>query len=635
MKIINIISKIFDNPWSIYFIFVILNATLAFFHPAPFVFPDEYGPIAIGNWIAGGQAWGFRPALYYGYTFSPFIAPFLILFDDIRYVYLGSLIVKAFKISLIPFFTYKILYEVFEVKKPLIRVLIPIVIGLFPSVVIYSKYLTNDSTLHVTLFICFYLIGKCACLDSCVERNIKLWIYSALLGFFAVFAYATHGMGLAFIVAIFMTIIATHIFTKRMLVKYPFFLGSFAVFFLIDRALKEMVKNAVFGTTGGGTRINTFEHSFEVMSNNLFEPKNIIYFFSTSFSRLYYSFASTFGFFQLSLIILGVFAFYFIKTNYSKKIHKDDKPCNLKSERVLFILAIFSFVIVGCGIGLSTLSNLGPVDGRFVFYGRYHDYMLLPMLIVGLYYIFCREIDKKTLLKYAIITMVSFILYSAWIHFFVIESAGSGAVVALFILGILPYLGASMDSISSFGAFPHSVILLTIVNIFVFCAAMFILFDAKKKRFIAIVLLAIMFAFGTYYGTVTTMMASSNQSYNNFFTGWEESQSVLEEFRDIHDEFPYLYIISNRIATLTANHNIIQSRGQLNFMDFTVIRTFRIDRWLEWQKVENAMIFSDRNLSTEEIGEGVIQIYEAHGVNIWIRGGEIIEFYRNRQRERI
>jgi hypothetical protein len=259
--------------------------------------------------------------------------------------------------------------------------------------------------------------------------------------------------------------------------------------------------------------------------------------------------------------------------------------------------------------------------------------MLLPTIVVGLYYLFNREINSKALLKYIAVTIVSFLILTAWVHVAMIDRAAEGAVSALFILGILPFLGDSMSNISAFGTFYHSVILLAGVNIFVFGAAMFMLFDTKRRKNFAIVLLAIMFAYGTYFGQSTTMMRSSNASYNNFFSGWAEPRRILEDFRELHDEFPYLYIVSNRLATTTASHSIIQSRGQLIFMNFTVTQTIRMDNWPWWDKSENAMIVSDRDWSREEIGEDTMQIHSSQGMNIWIMGDEIIEFYRNWRRE--
>ncbi|MCL1884888.1 MAG: hypothetical protein FWF81_14175 [Defluviitaleaceae bacterium] len=635
-----------DNPWTIYFIFVIFNSVLAVNHPAPFSFPDEYGVIAIGNWMRGGPEWVFRPTMYFGYTFSPFVAIMLSMFDHIRHVYIGSLIIKSFQIALIPFFTYKILKEVLNVKQPIVRILIPVMVGLFPPIVGYSKYLSNDSTLHVVLFICFYIIGKCASMEikdisysnvnglvdrakALISGNMRLWLYSFLLSFFAVFSYATHGIGIAFIGAIFLTIIGAHIFTKRKLISYPVFLGSFTVFFLIDRVIRSAVMENVFAPNREGTMVNTFDHAFQRMTGYLFSQGGFTYLFRMIFSRLYYSFAVTFGFFQMALIALSVFAFGFIMSNYSKKVPNDKKPWDLTSERALFVLVLFSFVIIACGIGLSSLNNVRSVQithGRFYFYGRYYDYMLLPMLIVGLYYMLCREINKELFKKYIFITIGSFLFLHIYIQTVIIYHASSGGVNAHWILGILPFLGNSIEDTR--GQFPHNITVLLFAYLIVFGTSLLLMLVIKQKNYILFVLIAV-FAFSTYFSLSATMTRSTNNSYNNFFARWYEPRKELEIFRDLHDEFPNLYVISNRLGPATISNTMLQSRGQLNFLNFRVTRAMRIDAWQPNRRTQNSMIISDEYHSPEYIGYDVLKIHESDILHIWIMGDEIIEYFNN------
>ncbi|MCL2048859.1 MAG: hypothetical protein FWG87_09040 [Defluviitaleaceae bacterium] len=622
--------KIFDSSWSIYAIFAIINSAIAFLHNAPFVFPDEYGPLHIANHILGNHRWGYNPTLYYGYVSSPFIVPALAIFEDIRAVYICALVIKSFLVALIPFFTYKILREVLEVEVPSVRVLIAMAVGCFPSIIVYSKYLSNDTMLHVILFTCFYLIAKCAKLER-GEGRIRRWLYSVLLAFFAVLAYGAHGMGIAFIVAVFMLLVVTHIFTLRPLVNYPLFLSSFAGFFYIDRLLKAAVRSALFSASrrsSSGASVNSFEHEVGLLTENISREGFIAATFKTGFSRIYYVFSSSFGFFQLSVIVLIVFAALFIWNNFKSK--GKDKPRNITSERVLFTLVVFSFVIIGCGIGLSTLNNWGPTAGRFVFYGRYYDYMMLPTIIVGLYYIFCREIKKKTLLIYSAITAVSFVLYSIWVHFYVIADAVKGSVAAFFILGILPYVDASRGRVVAFGRFDHSLISLVVVNLVIFGVAVYMLFDTKKMRVFSIALLVGMFAFGSYFGLTTTTMRSSRLSYNNSFPITAEARDVLEQHRYLQEEVWWLFIISDSIVGSATNTHVVQGRGQLNFTRFTIARTAKKSTWRSVQKYDNYMVFTDMKLKASDIDRNAVQIYESDGANIWLVGEDILAFYRDR-----
>lgn len=612
------------NIWILYISFLLFNVIFAIQYRAPFTYPDEYGVFAAGNWMLGGEPWAYKSSMYYGYTFSPFVGLMLRLFHTIRPIYIGSLCIKALQVSLIPVLAYRFLHEVLELEEPRVNLLLSTSVSLYPSLTLYAKYVSNETSLHVTLFICLYLIGKLA-----VGQTKKITrLYSALLGFFAVFAYASHGMGLALIVAICLVIPVAHIGTKKKLVSYPIFISSLVSFYFLDSKIKDLVMNAVNSISERGMA-NTFSYGFSHMIPKLLDLEFYKSFFDLLISRLLYISSSTFGLFLLSFIIVLVFIFRFALARFAGKL----EPQN----NTLFVVAMFGIMIFLCGIGLSTLNNVprSGVSSRMYFYGRYYEYMALPLILVALYRLYSQNVKKMELLLYTIVSSVCYLALSVYTYFQVMPFV-SGSINRFFILGILPYLGNTGTGFTDAPSqgIPHfSLSALWVVTVVVFFLMVYLI--KGKRRMLALVVLSGMFLYGIIFCHTIAVLPLSTANYERFYSRMEPIEAALGEFRDVYQQYPKLFVVSNRLgASATSMTTLLRTRAQLSLVNYSVAQVMLVDEFSVAKDLatefEDSIIVSDQELKYLSTDDAYQKIYESPNACIWIHGDKIRAYYANR-----
>lgn len=645
------------NPWLLFAACVLFNVVLAAFFRAPYAYPDEYGVFANGNWMFGGVSWDYKPPMYYGYTFSPFVGLLMQFFDGIRPVYIGSLCIKAVQLSFIPVLCYKLLDQVLGSENIRMKMFLSSIACLYPSIVLYSKYVSNETTLHLTLFLCLFLIGKCAV----EQRKGRIRLYSALLGFFVVFAYATHGMGLAFIVAVCFTLPVAHFLTRKRLVSYPVFIAALALSYFLDSQIKAAVMDAVYTTLETGA-VNTMEFGLDKLLTTWREPGAVWSVIHIFLARLLYMAGATFGTFYLAVVAMLVYVCGFLKARFTKK---DISPADV----ALFTVTLFCFAIFLCGLSLSSLANIQSAEnmgGKMFFYGRYYEYMGLPLIMVGFHYLFGQDFSKKRLLCYSGIVMVLYVILSLYIRATVIPITADETTNYFFTLGIVPYIGNTSVYISVDSEIPMYINLYTMALFtLVFFSVMMYLIIFKNFRRMAIGLLLVLFMYGTIYDLRTTVLHLSVANYDYFYAYLEPLRAALDEYSDVYDAFPNLYVVSNSVGSEDSPSSLTRGRPQLAFFNYSVADLIRPHQFLEIEGAQslfaNAILVSDEDmgledLSVEEFGltdeeveqlawemedqgitledlgwdGGYQKIYESETAHIWIRGKEIKEYFENR-----
>ncbi|MCL2446989.1 MAG: hypothetical protein FWD06_09520 [Oscillospiraceae bacterium] len=662
--------RIWEKPqWWLFFAFAAVNIYFSLPFRGPIFYPDEYAVIAIGNALFRGAEWAYRTNMYFGYTFAPFTGLMTWLFNDISQAYVGMLVIKSFFIALVPFFTYKILDEVLQMDSKWIKILAAAAMGAFPIFAVLSKYLSNDTILHYTLIIIFYLIGKAMLCQTSKQK----YLYSVLLAFFPIYAYASHGMGIAFIVALFLTIAGAHLIAGKALVNYPVFAGSFVFFFILHRIIRNVVIAAVFRMPDSGMQ-NSFAFSFNRMIQQIFTGTGISYFFKIFFSRLHYLTTATYGLFPLFLIIMAVFLFrawmhrrqkllvfssaketsdsglwprifnaivhpFNTTPSPSAKPRKQTNAALTLFENEIvnpeqkITMAIFAFSIIFCAIGLSALNNIVPIQTRhgvFFFYGRYFEYTVIPLLILGIYFVFSIDIPKKIMMRFAGISMASYAVLALFVLSFVTPHFGpDDRIQRAWVPALLMWIDNSItgEIRTPEGGMHYPVFLLGVICVIGFAVLLSLLVQKKNKdKAIALVALLLVFSLLSINGVDNAMLRLSLRGYNNFYSRIQPVTAALGQFDDIYAEFGNLYVVTTSLGGANASNAIRRSRGQLAFMRYNVRNAVRtVDAFDRLNLPDNLIVVSDRRLALDE--EEFKQIYSSNGANIWIHGDEIIEYF--------
>ena len=617
--------------WLLFIGFFLFNAVIATQFKSPVSYPDEHGVLMAARHIYGGESWR-GSASYYGYSSILLIGWLFLIFEDIRHIYVGVLMVQSVLIALVPVLCYKLLNEVLKVEKASVKLLLSMAVSLYPSLTLYSKFARNETMLTIALFGCFYLIGKCT---ACEDKR-KLRIYSALLGFFPVLAYASHGMGLAHIVAVFMIVFVSHILSKKKLVSYPAFLASFAVFFFADSKIKAYLMEFVFKGAEGDLR-NTFMYSLKRMIKTALNTDGLKTFFRAIVSKAHYVSTATFGLFLLLSVILHIFIFLYFKKRFSskKELRKAFAPEPL--ERTEVTLAVFAFFILLCGVVLSTLNHISAIQlrqGTYYFYARYYEYMVLPLILFGLYYVFTKEITLKKLLLSSGASAGIYVALAIFTQLFVVPYViQEGAETKRnTIYGVLPYIGSSIAELRNAGTqiiVEYNVILMGIAGLGGLIVMTVLL--AKKFHKTVVILLAAMFLYGSFFGLLAGALPMTNMNYDRYYAKLESMRSDFSEVDDVYEEFPTLYVLNDK--TLGGSYRI-----QLAFNRYVVKGNITFDKWQETEnpgeKFNNAIIISDKDFELEVIDPAYLKILSTENTTVWIRGNEIHDYWANRQSEK-
>jgi len=616
--------------WILFLCFAAFHISIANLYMAPVSYPDEYGVLAVANWLFGGADWisyfnWGGTAAYYGYTSAPLIGWVFLFFEDIQSIYFAILIVKSIMVSIIPVICYKLLHEVLMVESIRDKILFSVAVSLYPALTMYSKRACNETMLHLSMFACFYLIGKCA---ACEEPK-RLRIYSAFLAFFAVIAYATHGMGLAFIVAVFLVIAFVHIFLKRKIINYTFFAFSFAIFFFIDSRIKAFLKDTVFQASEDEL-LNTFAYSFNRLVDNSLNMEGLSTFLTAVFSRLHYVSVSTFGLFPLFVCILMGFLFLFLKRYCSKQSFHFLATTPL--ERAELALVLFGLFIIACGIGLSSLHHMSEIPrqhGIFYMYGRYHEYMVLPLILFGFYYVFTKDVPAKRILISAVVSAASFFALSRFMQQFVLPNLFSvdASLRRSHIYGVLPFTGHSVSELLDLGVFRFTQYnLLTLGLTFIMGLIIFTILLIKKNYAVSFVLIAF-FMYGTASNLYTTGLELSRVNYNRHFVPLQRNLDDFRTVSDVYDAFPTLYFMGTGGLAWTYRVQLTFNRysiaGYMRLRDFERVRNPE-------EMFNNAIIVANSDFELENIDPAFYRIMGTRRTSIWIRGDEIRAFWAER-----
>ena len=602
-------------PWVIFLASIIVHIVSSTIFRVPAIYPDEFGVLAVGNWLYGGVHWGVVCEFYYGYTFSLFSGWVFHLSDNAATIYLYVLIIKSVLISFIPVLCYKTLDETLDIKETRIKIILSAMVSLYPAFVVYSKGVLNETMLHLAFVLCIYLIAKCITItfpaaednmQKQINQKLKFRLYSVLLGFIIVFAYASHGIGLVYIIAVCLTILAAYLFTKRHIVSYPFFTGSLVIFLFIDSRVKDYIINGYYRAADELLQ-NTLGDSINSMLTML-NSEGLRLFIRSIIGRLHYLPSATFGVFILACIVLSIFI---------KNLIKRKEPAST-SEQVTALVSIFAGLLLIGSIVVSSvflLESIQEFHGVFYIYGRYYEYMALPLIMLGLYRILLKTISNKQLMIYSGISIGIYLGLTIFMQVFVVPHFTLIDMPLPYQpfnnYGVLPFVGDS-------ALFTYNTGPLATVTLLVFIVTVLLL--RTKHAILAPLLLALMFVYSSVYGILSFALPMSNIVYTNVHV---PLNTVISKYENTDISFsgnePDVYVIVD-----ISDFRFLEYITQLAFNRHTLTDGFYFQDWIEeWNEgtfefTGDSIILSESDLGLENISNSFEKIVSSDGAYIWL-----------------
>lgn len=369
----------------------LIHMSVSFFVRAVYLAQDEFAVTAVTAYFAG-EDWSnmvqYLP--YYGFGQALLYIPiFLITKNPItRYILMGT--VNSALLSTIPVFVYKIL-ESANLTSHRKRCYYAAIVALFPSYLIYTKWLWNETMLCVLPWILLFLILRLA-----GEKGNKK-VDSILLAFLSIYCYAVHGRGILFIVLVLFMICYLWVVRRKRIVDVPFFVASLAVAYIMYDVIKQKLLDNLWLLSEGKLLRNTMSYSLLKIVPKLFDPKKIITNLQTFSGHAMSAMLSSYGL----LIVVAVFLLCLL----SAKLRKRPSDMlqipngNALNYEIILVFSVLSFLgsfAIGC---IQMLSQ----GGDKLIYTRYFDNTLGFVVLVGLLIINETKFLKKRIFVLAVI----------------------------------------------------------------------------------------------------------------------------------------------------------------------------------------------------------------------------------------
>ena len=222
---------------------------------------DEVGTLANSAYLVGydwTQTTYTMGGFYYKYGMSLFYAPFLILFRDPYKVYKCLLSVNVIFYAFTPVIAYIIMKKHLKTER-LQAGIFAAAASLLPSVFMFQTYAKSDAMLSFIPWVLILIMLELLAL----RKGKKRIIFSILIALLSVYAYTVHTRGIVIVIATALTVLIVSLMLKRFLVNLPAYIGSTAVFLVIDKFLTKIFYDGVYsiyGTSHGSTESFEFEY---------------------------------------------------------------------------------------------------------------------------------------------------------------------------------------------------------------------------------------------------------------------------------------------------------------------------------------------------------------------------------------
>lgn len=363
---------------------------------------DEYGYLVNAAYLSG-KNWGYFTNMYYGYGYSLWLVPVFMLAKTGFQVIKGAILINTIFVVFTFWVQVVLMSKIFKDWNRNIIVFISFVLNFYPYVVASDTKVICECLLTLMVWICGLLIYEAITTEK--------WYYFALLGMALAYTFFVHTRAFVFLAAVFL-LVAVMLLQKKINWKN---LGILLVSIGVLFALGYIVKNHIIDVIYSTDIISSISTSTEVVPENTtpvavgntltvsyvinkligtllnITPLHLYSFICKSL----YLFVGTAGMFHVGVYVTLKDAFCELKE--TKRIGVDN---GLK----------MMYAVAACVMALAlTISSPGFVDDTaYFFYGRYYEYLIAPMIFIGLGYLVHEKVQIKELVVLLLILFVSY-----------------------------------------------------------------------------------------------------------------------------------------------------------------------------------------------------------------------------------
>jgi len=393
----------------LYFILVIIKTILVFIIPSPSAHADYYiyakmarSFLMFGEFNIHGIVTGIYPPLY------SILISISYLFKDMNLVYFFMKFINVVLITSIIFPCYFLAREFLSKKESF---LVALLISLIPSVFSFSAYLMAENLFYPLFMFSIYFLYK-----SFTEKK---YLWDILAGLFIGLSYLTKFIAIVLIPILGLTFLACVLFKRKeffIQFKKKIVLSFFALLVILPLILRNI---KLFGFSLSGIMGN--RNSFEAVA-------------ALSGKYSLEAFVTMFLFYLCFLILASGIVFFISSIPLIKRMFKSNKYFVIV---ILFLSSLLSSLFIAANHNSGKIKHLVLypwLTGKFI--GRYVDYILPLIFILGFIGFKFIQKDKK-FLKKLLIPFALLFLFSSQLVFVSLFPVNN---LSLTWLGILNYL---------------------------------------------------------------------------------------------------------------------------------------------------------------------------------------------------
>ena len=370
---------------------------------------DEYGYLANAAYLSG-KDWGYFTNMYYGYGYSLWLVPVFWLAKTGMQVIKGAVLLNTMFIILAFWVQIVLMTKLFNNWNRNVIVFIAFVINFYPYLVATDMKVNCECLLNFMIWLCGLLIYQALTTEKCY--------YFALSGVALVYTFFVHTRAFVFLAAFFLFVAVMLLQKKIKWKNFWAFMISASVFFVFGYLVKNHIIDVIYSndifthvpvleSTTPTPSIPSAEDTTQVVVGNTLSVSFVInkvistilnitpmHLYSFICKSLYL-FAGTAGMFHVGV---------FVTLRDTFRELKETKRIGVGNGLKMM------YAIAACVMALAlTISSPGHLDrSTYFFYGRYYEYLIGPMIFIGLGYFVNEKVKVREVVVLLILLFISF-----------------------------------------------------------------------------------------------------------------------------------------------------------------------------------------------------------------------------------
>ncbi len=360
-------KKVYESCLAVILLGVIIAVCLADLDQRNIIFvtTDEFGYWAAASFFVGMDWSRVSSAIpYYAYGYSLWLAPLLKLCSNSIIAYKGALVFNAIFLGI----GFLVLTKIGKMLFPKINTLLVLVISFCVTLYSGNVYLSQFSFGECLLWMLTLMLAYCL-IKAIHSHKTRYFI---MLCFLSAYIFMVHMRTIGVTIALMLVLLMYCLSKKKEWRKLLFSAVAIVILFGIGLLVKNVIVDFLY--SGEGAR-NTNDFSGQASKIvRFFSWEGILNFVENVLGQLFYLGAATFYLFYFGLLFLVKQSIGFIRSFIGKK----------NSMNANGLIYVFLLLSICFSIAIASLSLEGRIRIDLMIYGRYNEYVLPIILLLGI-----------------------------------------------------------------------------------------------------------------------------------------------------------------------------------------------------------------------------------------------------------